>query len=191
MPLTPRAIYCIQRKLQTRKSRSVLSGSPIPVAGLIWYNQSFAQLYPTLAIACFVGIVRAAVVCNFNLCVADQTPPEKLPSALGLFMVTRGLSVLALGPLIGACNRTLNKFRNFLHHIFQVSFATTPTATPSACTSLTPSSSCCHSSCGFLSSSVLRPDADDLKLLMHTTSTAVLKIICIKNSKPRIRHKWI
>ncbi|KAL0279201.1 UNVERIFIED_CONTAM: hypothetical protein PYX00_000808 [Menopon gallinae] len=89
--------------------------SALARSGLVWYGQSYGQLYPALAIACFVGIVRSAVICNFNLCVADQTSPEKLPSALGLFMVIRGLSVLTLGPLIGYVRDYTESYALTLH----------------------------------------------------------------------------
>lgn len=48
-----------------------------------------------------VGLVRSAIVCNLQLAISQQTTKEKLPSAIGLHMVVKGMATMSLGPLIG------------------------------------------------------------------------------------------
>lgn len=54
-----------------------------------------------LIMASVTGFVRASIICNFNLSISDHVAPDKLPSALGLHMLFRGLGIMIFAPLVG------------------------------------------------------------------------------------------
>lgn len=61
------------------------------------------KMIPVLILSALCGLFRSAIITNMNLCVAEQTSRAKLPAALGLQMVFKGLASMSLGPLIGKC----------------------------------------------------------------------------------------
>ncbi|KAK7788345.1 hypothetical protein R5R35_014750 [Gryllus longicercus] len=59
------------------------------------------ELPALLATSALCGFVRGATTVNHNLAVSESCSPEKLPGALGLNMVIKGISILILGLFIG------------------------------------------------------------------------------------------
>lgn len=70
---------------------------------LFYYIVLAEQSKGKLLIATFiiVGFLRGATLVNFNLCISECCTLKKLPSAFGMFMVIKGLFVVAISPLIG------------------------------------------------------------------------------------------
>ncbi|GLH16095.1 Putative transmembrane transport [Gryllus bimaculatus] len=58
------------------------------------------ELPALLATSALCGFVRGATTVNHNLAVSESCSPEKLPGALGLNMVIKGISILILGLFI-------------------------------------------------------------------------------------------
>lgn len=48
-----------------------------------------------------IGFLRGATLVNLNLSISECCSLKKLPSALGMFMVSKGLFVVTMSPLIG------------------------------------------------------------------------------------------
>lgn len=75
--------------------------------------------YTALVITCaFFGYFRALVVVNQVLAVSEfitKSSPEKLPGALGLNMVIKGLSVVTIGPILGWIRDLTNSYTMSLH----------------------------------------------------------------------------
>ncbi|EEB10360.1 monocarboxylate transporter, putative [Pediculus humanus corporis] len=90
-------------------------------SALVWQK----NLTSTLIFASLCGIVRAALICNFNMSISEQTVPEKLPSALGLHMLFKGLAILVFAPVIGFV-RDYTKSYSFSLHILNVFFLILP-----------------------------------------------------------------
>nr|CAD7437776.1 unnamed protein product [Timema bartmani] len=61
-------------------------------------TKDFKIILVTLA---FCGFVRGVTVVNLNLSISEYCSNEKLPAALGINMVIKGVFILAFGPLLG------------------------------------------------------------------------------------------
>lgn len=53
----------------------------------------------------FCGYIRAMSVVNQNLTISEYCPDSKLPAAIGLNMVTKGLIVLSVGQFLGKISK--------------------------------------------------------------------------------------
>ncbi|KAK6624792.1 hypothetical protein RUM44_011652 [Polyplax serrata] len=78
-----------------------------------------------LIMASVTGFVRASIICNFNLSISDHVAPDKLPSALGLHMLFRGLGIMIFAPLVGFL-RDYTKSYTFCIHVLSVVFLILP-----------------------------------------------------------------
>jgi hypothetical protein len=54
-----------------------------------------------IAVSVLCGLVRGAAILNLNLSIAEYCCNEKLPAALGINMVLKGIAILSLGPFLG------------------------------------------------------------------------------------------
>uniref|UniRef100_A0A1L8DED4 Putative monocarboxylate transporter n=1 Tax=Nyssomyia neivai TaxID=330878 RepID=A0A1L8DED4_9DIPT len=68
-----------------------------------------------LIISAIYGYIRAATVVNQNLCVSEHCSQDKLPGALGIVMVAKGISVITLGQLLGWIRDITGSYRFALH----------------------------------------------------------------------------
>ena len=59
---------------------------------------SWAPLMTALVIC---GFCRGATLINYQLTVAECVTLDKLPAAVGLNMVAKGITVVSLGPILG------------------------------------------------------------------------------------------
>ena len=75
--------------------------------------------YTALLITCAVfGYVRAVVVVNQMLSIAEfctKFYPEKLPGALGLNMIIKGIAVVSIGPIFGLIRDLSNSYTLSFH----------------------------------------------------------------------------
>lgn len=75
--------------------------------------------YTALMITCAVfGYVRALVVVNQMLSIAEfctKFCPEKLPGALGLNMIIKGITVVSIGPIFGMIRDLSNSYTLSFH----------------------------------------------------------------------------
>lgn len=75
--------------------------------------------YPALIVTCaFFGYFRALTVVNQVLTISEfcgRRYPEKLPGALGLNMVIKGITVITIGPLLGAVRDLTSSYEISLH----------------------------------------------------------------------------
>lgn len=62
------------------------------------WQRSFETI---LAFAFLCGLIRSALICNFNLSISEEVDDEKVPSAVGLHMLFKALAVMTFAPLIG------------------------------------------------------------------------------------------
>lgn len=60
-----------------------------------------STFYTVAAASILVGYVRAATVINQNLTISENCDDAKLPAALGLNMVAKGVIVLSVGQFLG------------------------------------------------------------------------------------------
>ncbi|XP_049963721.1 monocarboxylate transporter 12-like [Schistocerca serialis cubense] len=60
-----------------------------------------SDLVALCVICALCGFSRGSVVVNINLCVSEACVDEKVPAAVGLNMVFKGISILTFGPLLG------------------------------------------------------------------------------------------
>lgn len=69
----------------------------------LYFPVMAAQSKGTFLIVTFViiGFLRGATLVNLNLSVSECCSLNKLPSAFGIFMVSKGLFVVLMSPLIG------------------------------------------------------------------------------------------
>lgn len=70
----------------------------IKFVSVLAFQSSF---YAVVAVSIFAGYVRAAPVINQNLTISEYCDDAKLPAAIGLNMVAKGLFVLSVGQLLG------------------------------------------------------------------------------------------
>lgn len=56
---------------------------------------------PLIASLVVCGFFRGATLINYQLTVAECVTLDKLPAAVGLNMVAKGITVVSLGPLLG------------------------------------------------------------------------------------------
>ncbi|XP_055379709.1 monocarboxylate transporter 12 [Condylostylus longicornis] len=63
----------------------------------------------------FYGMMKAATVLTNNLTISDHCRPEKLPGALGLNMISKGVLVMSLGQLLGWMRDHTNSYKLCLH----------------------------------------------------------------------------
>ncbi|CAB3228560.1 unnamed protein product [Arctia plantaginis] len=61
------------------------------------------------------GFFRGMCLSNFTLTISEYCPLEKLPAAFGLHMVSKGVFVVAIGPLIGYVRDYTNSFSTCIH----------------------------------------------------------------------------
>ncbi|PSN38877.1 hypothetical protein C0J52_18963 [Blattella germanica] len=60
------------------------------------------DLYLLLAVSAVNGFVRGSTVVNLNLSLSEYCSDEKkLPAALGINMVAKGIGILSFGPMLG------------------------------------------------------------------------------------------
>ncbi|XP_046748581.1 monocarboxylate transporter 2-like [Diprion similis] len=63
----------------------------------------------------FNGFLRGITVTNLNLCVTEGCSLSKVPSALGMLMVSKGLFVAGLGPVLGHIRDWTGSYRICIH----------------------------------------------------------------------------
>ncbi|KAG7305486.1 hypothetical protein JYU34_009555 [Plutella xylostella] len=61
------------------------------------------------------GFFRGMCLSNFTLTISEYCPLEKLPAAFGLHMVSKGVLVVAIGPLIGYVRDYTGSFATCIH----------------------------------------------------------------------------
>lgn len=61
------------------------------------------------------GFFRGMCLSNFTLTISEYCPLEKLPAAFGLHMVSKGVLVVIIGPIIGYVRDYTNSFRTCIH----------------------------------------------------------------------------
>ncbi|VVC91669.1 uncharacterized protein LOC126970452 [Leptidea sinapis] len=61
------------------------------------------------------GFFRGMCLSNFTLTISEYCPLEKLPAAFGLHMVSKGVFVVAIGPLIGYVRDYTGSFATCIH----------------------------------------------------------------------------
>ncbi|CAG4941264.1 unnamed protein product [Colias eurytheme] len=61
------------------------------------------------------GFFRGMCLSNFTLTISEYCPLEKLPAAFGLHMVSKGVLVVLIGPLIGYVRDYTNSFSICIH----------------------------------------------------------------------------
>ncbi|CAH2062935.1 unnamed protein product, partial [Iphiclides podalirius] len=61
------------------------------------------------------GFFRGMCLSNFTLTISEYCPLEKLPAAFGLHMVSKGVFVVAIGPLIGYVRDYTDSFSMCIH----------------------------------------------------------------------------
>ncbi|CAG5056125.1 unnamed protein product [Parnassius apollo] len=82
-------------------TRSVLAEQSEWVSLMIWLS--------------ICGFFRGMCLSNFTLTISEYCPLEKLPAAFGLHMVSKGVFVLAIGPLIGYVRDYTGSFSMCIH----------------------------------------------------------------------------
>lgn len=73
--------------------------------GMVIFSTSPTQL---IAIALGLGVAKGFRSVYLNLVIPTYLPLERLPSASGIQMLTKGLVLLLLGPLLGKINHFIN-----------------------------------------------------------------------------------
>lgn len=73
---------------------------------------AWAPLMTTLVIC---GFFRGATLINYQLTVAECVTLDKLPAAVGLNMVAKGITVVSLGPLLGLVRDITGSYPLFIH----------------------------------------------------------------------------
>nr|CAD7196292.1 unnamed protein product [Timema douglasi] len=63
----------------------------------------------------FCGFVRGVTVVNLNLSISEYCSNDKLPAALGINMVIKGVFILAFGPLLGFLRDETGSFPLCIH----------------------------------------------------------------------------
>ncbi|PZC82530.1 uncharacterized protein LOC110371837 [Helicoverpa armigera] len=61
------------------------------------------------------GFFRGMCLSNFTLTISEYCPLEKLPAAFGLHMVSKGVFVVAIGPIIGYVRDYTGSFATCIH----------------------------------------------------------------------------
>ena len=62
-----------------------------------------------------IGFLRGATLVNLNLSISECCSLTKLPSALGMFMVSKGLFVVTMSPLIGYMRDVTKSYTVCIH----------------------------------------------------------------------------
>ncbi|KAK3932174.1 Monocarboxylate transporter 12-B [Frankliniella fusca] len=73
---------------------------------------SWAPLMASLVIC---GFCRGATLINYQLTVAECVTLDKLPAAVGLNMVAKGITVVSLGPILGLIRDATGSYPIFIH----------------------------------------------------------------------------
>lgn len=73
---------------------------------------SWAPLMTSLVIC---GFCRGATLINYQLTVAECVTLDKLPAAVGLNMVAKGITVVSLGPILGLIRDATGSYPIFIH----------------------------------------------------------------------------
>ncbi|KAK2585107.1 hypothetical protein KPH14_008618 [Odynerus spinipes] len=68
-----------------------------------------------IVIFIIIGFLRGATLVNLNLSVSECCSLKKLPSAFGIFMVSKGIFVVAMSPLIGYIRDYTQSYRICIH----------------------------------------------------------------------------
>ncbi|XP_071558484.1 uncharacterized protein [Temnothorax nylanderi] len=70
---------------------------------------------PLIAMFVIAGFLRGATLVNLNLCISECCTLKRLPSALGIFMVFKGLCVVTMSPLIGYIRDVSDSYKICIH----------------------------------------------------------------------------
>ena len=70
---------------------------------------------PMLTVLVICGFCRGATLINYQLTVAECVSLDRLPGAVGLNMVAKGIAVVALGPLLGFIRDATGSYSLFIH----------------------------------------------------------------------------
>ncbi|XP_034254704.1 uncharacterized protein LOC117653254 isoform X1 [Thrips palmi] len=70
---------------------------------------------PLIASLVVCGFFRGATLINYQLTVAECVTLDKLPAAVGLNMVAKGITVVSLGPLLGLVRDATGSYPIFIH----------------------------------------------------------------------------
>ncbi|XP_011862379.1 PREDICTED: uncharacterized protein LOC105559003 [Vollenhovia emeryi] len=70
---------------------------------------------PLIAMLVIVGFLRGATLVNLNLCISECCTLKKLPSAVGIFMVFKGLCVVTMSPVIGYIRDVSGSYKICIH----------------------------------------------------------------------------
>ncbi|CAK1578564.1 unnamed protein product [Parnassius mnemosyne] len=99
-PISKKMIFFIS-SFFLAATRSVLAEQSEWVSLMIWLS--------------ICGFFRGMCLSNFTLTISEYCPLEKLPAAFGLHMVSKGVFVVAIGPLIGYVRDYTGSFSMCIH----------------------------------------------------------------------------
>lgn len=71
--------------------------------------------FTLIVIFIIIGFLRGATLVNLNLSVSECCTLKKLPSAFGIFMVSKGIIVVTMSPLIGYIRDYTQSYRMCIH----------------------------------------------------------------------------
>lgn len=74
-----------------------------------------SEWIPLMVWLSICGFFRGMCLSNFTLTISEYCPLEKLPAAFGLHMVSKGVLVVAIGPLIGYVRDYTDSFAICIH----------------------------------------------------------------------------
>ncbi|XP_068627758.1 monocarboxylate transporter 14 [Battus philenor] len=74
-----------------------------------------SEWVPLMVWLSICGFFRGMCLSNFTLTISEYCPLEKLPAAFGLHMVSKGVFVVAIGPLIGYVRDYTGSFAMCIH----------------------------------------------------------------------------
>ncbi|XP_066990899.2 monocarboxylate transporter 12-B isoform X2 [Anabrus simplex] len=83
------------------RSRSVFLVGSLCLAGMRSWIATQSDLNWLMGISTLLGFVRGSTTVNLNLSISESCSAEKLPAALGINMVLKGITILMIGPFIG------------------------------------------------------------------------------------------
>ncbi|XP_069672117.1 monocarboxylate transporter 12 [Periplaneta americana] len=80
-------------------------------------------LYVLIAISAINGFIRGSTVVNQNLALSEYCSKEKVPAALGINMVAKGIGILTFGPMLGWLRDATGSFPLCIHAMSALIFA--------------------------------------------------------------------